>query len=1078
MLAADRAEILRACQLLAEPGQVCELRALDAVTPGWRRPHTVAGYFDDPAKLAAAAAGIQARGVYMTLNPVQPALLARAHNRVKDCGANEALTGDADILARRWLPVDCDAVRPTGISATDAERDLALARARAIQEHLRELGWPDPLLADSGNGGHLLYRVDLPAAERAASPWDDGLVARVLRSLAFLFDDEQSLVDQTVANPARIWKLYGTVVRKGDDTPERPHRLARLLEAPEILIPVSREQLEALAAAPPAEPLAVRAATSYRTGGAGKGDFDLVAWIATHGLTVEGPRKWGAQGAQGAERWIFPVCPWNPAHRRSAYIVRFASGALAAGCHHNSCRTNDWRALRLKVEGSRLQVDGSRSQVADATATLQTSTANPEPSTVRSSTLNLEPSTTTDEILADLDSLRPADGKPDRAAVEARAAALVDRCAGLGKADLLRAAAALRGLGCTVEFTRRWQAAVAHARETDRRARAAAAVDDPVEVEGAPYAADDRRIYRLTYGLSPEGQSLVVKRAIVADFTVRIVEEARGEDGRTWFTLQGQTAAGRPFTVELSTDDFADDRRLQAALTQAAGARSPVRAGMAGHLRPAIQLLTTGELRHVRRFERTGWAEVEAKVEAKPESEPEPQPEPQSSPQPAFLIPGREPSGVIVRLPRKLPYRLDRGADLGLGLAAFEAALTSLEPWRTTVVAAALFQAPLARLAGWQGERYGIFITGRTGCLKTSVTQALLAIYGAGFLQDEFLLKLGEGATRNAIMGYATQAHDLPFFLDNFKANTGDGGRGLVNLIHNLLEGGDRERMLGAGDVKESRPIHCWPVFTGEDVPADDPATLARVLVVPFEWPHGADNPRLTAAQAASAHLPAVGRAWLDWLASAAGREVAAEAGRQLPALRRRQVAALRSLRGDMINPLRVATNLATNALTWWALGQHPQLGPLAVRYATEHAAGLARVAEEMAERTSQALEAIRFLDALRGLLVSGRCVLVPRGEEATVAPERVIGWQAEDGSAYLAPALARAAAEAVLGDDGLNGISNQALYSQLASLGLLASQDADRRTKKLRAGPLTGNVLHLTAAALQEAGDEFEEEV
>ena len=89
-----------------------ELRALDAVTPGWRRPHTVAGYFDDWAKLAAAAAQLQARGVYITLNPVQPALLARAHNRVKDLTAGDSVTGDADIVARRWLPVDCDPVRP------------------------------------------------------------------------------------------------------------------------------------------------------------------------------------------------------------------------------------------------------------------------------------------------------------------------------------------------------------------------------------------------------------------------------------------------------------------------------------------------------------------------------------------------------------------------------------------------------------------------------------------------------------------------------------------------------------------------------------------------------------------------------------------------------------------------------------------------------------------------------------------------------------------------------------------------------------------------------------------------------
>jgi hypothetical protein len=567
----------------------------------------------------------------------------------------------------------------------------------------------------------------------------------------------------------------------------------------------------------------------------------------------------------------------------------------------------------------------------------------------------------------------------------------------------------------------------------------------------------------------------VVKRAIVADFVAQIVEEARGEDGRTWFTLQGQTAAGRPFTVELPTDDFADDRRLQAALTQAAGARAPVRAGMAGHLRPAIQLLTTGDLRHVRRFERTGWADVEAEVKAEAEDKAGSQPQPQ--PRPLFLIPGREPPGVVVRLPRKLPYRLDPAADLGRGLVAFEAALTSLEPWRTTVIAAALFQAPLARRVGWQGERYGVFIIGRSGSLKTSVTQALMAIYGAGFLEDEFLLKLGEGATRNAILGYAAQAHDLPFFLDNFKANTGDGARGLVNLIHNLLEGGERERLNRAAELKESRPIHCWPVFTGEDVPASDPATLARVLVVPFEWPHGADNPRLTAAQAAAAHLPAVGRAWLAWLASPAGREAAAEAGRQFPDLRRQQVAALRSLRWDMVNPLRVATNLATNALTWRVMLQHPQLGPLAACYAAEHQAGLARVAEEMAQRTAQALEAIRFLDALRGLLATGRCVLVPRGQEHGTTPERMIGWAAEDGGVYLLPTLARAAVEAVLGVDGLNGISSQALYSQLASLGLLATHDADRRTKKQRAGLLTDNVLHLTAAALRRDGKDTPEE-
>ena len=219
----DRNEILRVCQVLFAPGQVAELRALDAVTREWRRPHTVSGYFDDWEKLAATAMTIQARGVYVTLNPVNPALLARANNRVRDMKAGEAATSDTDISVRRWLPIDCDPVRPSGISATEAEHDLALARAREIRAYLQAQGWPEPLLADSGNGAHLLYRVELPVD-------DGGLVEKALAALAFRFTDELVVVDQKNFNPARIWKLYGTLAAKGDPTPERPHRLSRLVE--------------------------------------------------------------------------------------------------------------------------------------------------------------------------------------------------------------------------------------------------------------------------------------------------------------------------------------------------------------------------------------------------------------------------------------------------------------------------------------------------------------------------------------------------------------------------------------------------------------------------------------------------------------------------------------------------------------------------------------------------------------------------------------------------------------------------------------------------------------------------------
>ena len=223
----DLDEIRRALGLLLEPGQVTELRALEVSTPDYRRPHTVSGYFDDPAALARAAEALPstAKGIYLVVNPINPALLARSANRVRVVSERDALTGDADITARRWLLIDADPRRPSGISAADAEHEAALDRARRIRDVLAAEGWPDPILADSGNGAHLLYRVELP-------PDDEGICKRALDALAFRFDDELVAIDQTVFKPARIWKLYGTVARKGDHTPERPHRLARILEAP------------------------------------------------------------------------------------------------------------------------------------------------------------------------------------------------------------------------------------------------------------------------------------------------------------------------------------------------------------------------------------------------------------------------------------------------------------------------------------------------------------------------------------------------------------------------------------------------------------------------------------------------------------------------------------------------------------------------------------------------------------------------------------------------------------------------------------------------------------------------------
>src|SRR5262249_43749118 len=114
-----------------------------------------------------------------------------------------------------------------------------------VREHLSGLGWPKPVVADSGNGYHLLYRIDLPTD-------DGGLVKRVLASLAHRFDTVAVKIDQQVFNPSRIVKLYGTMARKGDNLADRPHRWTEVLALPDQLVVVETRLLEELAAeAPP-----------------------------------------------------------------------------------------------------------------------------------------------------------------------------------------------------------------------------------------------------------------------------------------------------------------------------------------------------------------------------------------------------------------------------------------------------------------------------------------------------------------------------------------------------------------------------------------------------------------------------------------------------------------------------------------------------------------------------------------------------------------------------------------------------------------------------------------------------------
>jgi hypothetical protein len=234
MIAATRdgkptlANVARWTAVLIGHGGAVEVRSLGTQ----KKESRVFAPGTDPLEIARHALvwGEMGAKVYLTMNPVRP-----GHPATK-------AASDGDIVARHWLLIDVDPARPADTSATDEEKRRARLVIDAIRDELCRRGWPESVLADSGNGLHLLYRVDLPNDENAKA-----LVKAILTSLARRFDTPDVRVDTSVCNASRITKFYGTTARKGECTPERPHRPSALLEVPVALEAVPSHLLAELA---------------------------------------------------------------------------------------------------------------------------------------------------------------------------------------------------------------------------------------------------------------------------------------------------------------------------------------------------------------------------------------------------------------------------------------------------------------------------------------------------------------------------------------------------------------------------------------------------------------------------------------------------------------------------------------------------------------------------------------------------------------------------------------------------------------------------------------------------------------
>ena len=296
------------------------------------RPTGIAvGYFDDwrAALCAIENEPSQYKAAYFSLNPIK--LPTEIPINPESLTPSRNTAGDSDIARRVWLLVDLDPPRPAGTNITDAEKQAAREQAEHVSEFLRSRNWPEPLLCDSGNGWHLLYRVNLPNDSRATE-----LIRGVLARLHQLFP----MVDAGNFNASRLAKAYGSWARKGEHSEDRPWRRSAIVEQGSETT-VTEAQLRAMTPTPSTVQASPKTDDVKLS--------SLLGFLDYYGVDLRSEPREIAGGWQ-----IEVECPWSSEHssetRRDTVVSFIAGIGNGFKCFHSHCTERHWREFRAELE--------------------------------------------------------------------------------------------------------------------------------------------------------------------------------------------------------------------------------------------------------------------------------------------------------------------------------------------------------------------------------------------------------------------------------------------------------------------------------------------------------------------------------------------------------------------------------------------------------------------------------------------------------------------------------------------------------------------------------------------------------
>jgi P4 family phage/plasmid primase-like protien len=289
------------------------------------------GYFNSwaAALCAVESEPSQYKAAYFTLNPIKLPSGIPVNPASLQSSSNAA--GASDIERRVWLLIDCDPPRQSKTNSTAEEKQAARGQADRTREWLRSHGWPEAVVADSGNGWHLLYRIELPNDDASKT-----LIERFLARLKQLFP----MTDAGNFDASRLCKLYGSWARKGEHSDERPWRRSAIVEEGSGTV-VTEQQIQALTPAP----LSVQAVPKAD-------DVELtrlLGFLDRYDVVVR------SQPVAVPGGWRVEVeCPWSNEHSdetRRDTVVSFIGGrGYGFNCKHSHCVSRHWPAFRVEME--------------------------------------------------------------------------------------------------------------------------------------------------------------------------------------------------------------------------------------------------------------------------------------------------------------------------------------------------------------------------------------------------------------------------------------------------------------------------------------------------------------------------------------------------------------------------------------------------------------------------------------------------------------------------------------------------------------------------------------------------------